>query len=66
MSSEHPDTAIGLCDACRHVRLLRSARGSVFVLCQLPPPRPDWPKYPRLPVLRCEGFEPQSPPTAGA
>jgi hypothetical protein len=49
--------ATGLCASCCHRRWVGSARGSRFVLCQLPPPRPDWPKYPRLPVLRCEGYE---------
>jgi hypothetical protein len=57
MSVAPADPATGLCASCRHSRVVISARGSRFVLCAFPPPRPDWPKYPRLPVLRCEGYE---------
>lgn len=50
-----PDS--GLCRACRYARLVQSARGSVFVLCEAPPEF-DLPKYPRLPVLACPAFLP--------
>lgn len=43
----------GICAACRHGRLVRSAGGSVFLLCK----HPDLPKYPPQPVLDCHGFE---------
>jgi hypothetical protein len=33
-----------------------SARGSTFWLCALSASDPRFPKYPRLPVLRCPGF----------
>jgi hypothetical protein len=62
MSPEPAEPATGLCGSCRHSRIVISARGSRFVLCALPPPRPDWPKYPRLPVLRCEGYEREPEP----
>ncbi len=52
---------IGLCAACRHVRLIGNQRGSMFFLCTLAEVDPRFPKYPRLPVLRCAGFEPASP-----
>ena len=61
MSHKWPEST-GLCASCQHVRSVTSARGSRFVLCNLPPPRPDWPKYPRLPVLRCEGYAPERGP----
>ena len=37
---------------------MRSDRGSVFLFCLLSRSDARYPKYPRLPVLRCEGYEP--------
>ena len=34
-----------------------SDRGSLFTLCTRGLTDPAWPKYPRLPVLQCTGFE---------
>jgi hypothetical protein len=48
---------IGLCAACRHARVVQSARGSTFYLCRLAEVDPRFAKYPRLPVLRCAGYE---------
>lgn len=47
----------GLCDSCRHQRVVRNTRGSVFSLCELSKSDPRYPKYPRVPVLECVGFE---------
>jgi hypothetical protein len=47
----------GLCDSCAHQRLVRSGRGSEFSLCRLAASDPRFPKYPRVPVLECAGFE---------
>jgi len=47
----------GLCDACAHARVVTSARGSTFSLCALSVADPRLPRYPRLPVVRCPGFE---------
>ena len=47
----------GLCDSCVHRREIKSDRGSVFTMCQRGLREPQYPKYPRLPVLRCAGFE---------
>jgi hypothetical protein len=46
----------GLCDRCRHQRLIHNTRGSVFSLCELSKTDPDFPRYPRLPVRSCTGF----------
>ena len=35
-----------------------SIRGSTFFLCQLALTDPRFAKYPALPVLACEGYEP--------
>jgi len=51
---------VGLCADCRHMRKMESDRGSTFYLCQLSATDPSFPKYPRLPVLRCPGYEPLS------
>jgi hypothetical protein len=59
-----PATRFGLCDQCVHQQLVKSGRGSVFSLCRLGVGDPDWPKYPRMPVLRCPRFE-RSPPSEG-
>jgi len=49
---------IGLCETCGHAKVIRSDRGSTFYQCRLSFTNPDFPKYPRLPVLACRGFEP--------
>jgi hypothetical protein len=48
---------VGLCADCRFMRLVESARGSTFYLCELSATDPKFPKYPRLPVLHCQGYE---------
>lgn len=49
---------VGLCATCCHVDTIVSTRGSTFFLCQLALTDPRFAKYPRLPVLDCEGYEP--------
>lgn len=56
-----PGIAGGLCGACAHVRAVRSGRGSLFLLCERGLRKePGFAKYPRLPVVRCGGYEPQN------
>lgn len=47
----------GLCGSCANAREVESSHGSVFLLCELSRTRPEFPKYPRLPVLQCAGFK---------
>ena len=47
----------GLCDECRHQRLVQSGRGSMFTMCLLARTDPTFPKYPRVPVVECSGFD---------
>lgn len=47
----------GLCDSCRHQKLIRNTRGSTFSMCERSKADPAFPKYPRLPVLACRGYE---------
>jgi hypothetical protein len=49
--------ASGLCAACRYARPVISARGSTFLLCRRSESDPHFPRYPRLPVVACAGFE---------
>ena len=46
----------GLCATCQQARLLRNGR-STFWLCERSRDDPAFPRYPRLPVLRCRGYE---------
>ena len=48
----------GLCDRCLHQRLIRTTRGPAYSLCERSREEPErYPRYPRLPVLDCGGFE---------
>jgi hypothetical protein len=49
----------GLCDSCRHQRVVRNTRGSTFSLCERSKTDPAFPRYPRLPVIECAGYEPR-------
>jgi hypothetical protein len=49
--------AAGLCDTCRHQRLVANTRGSTFSLCERSRTDPAYPRYPRLPVRECRGYE---------
>jgi len=50
----------GLCAACRFMRRMNSDRGTTFYLCERSLTDPAFPKYPRLPVLQCAGYERRS------
>jgi GNAT superfamily N-acetyltransferase len=52
-----PDVTAGLCVSCRHVQMITSARGSTFYLCERSRTDARYPRYPRLPVLTCAGYE---------
>jgi len=49
--------AAGLCPECKHVRIVRSAKGSTFLLCDLSKRDPRWSRYPAQPRMECAGFE---------
>ncbi len=51
------DRQAGLCARCRHVRIIRSSKGSVFYMCRRAANDPRFLRYPPLPVSVCEGFE---------
>lgn len=51
----------GLCASCVHLRLLRSARGSLFFLCRRSETDARFARYPPIPVRSCPGHEPLAP-----
>jgi hypothetical protein len=53
-----PRAGVGLCSDCRFVRRVESDRGSTFYLCERSANDAKFPKYPRLPVLICIGYDP--------
>jgi hypothetical protein len=52
----HPN---GLCDSCAHQQLVPNTRGSVFSLCLRSRTDERYPRYPRVPVAACAGYEPR-------
>ena len=49
--------AAGLCDSCTHQRVIRNTRGSAFSLCERSRTDERYPRYPRVPVVECAGWE---------
>jgi hypothetical protein len=56
--------AVGLCETCRHQQVVRNTRGSSFSLCRRSREDERYPRYPRLPVVRCPGHEPREEESA--
>jgi hypothetical protein len=51
----------GLCDRCVHQKVVHTRRGSTFSMCLRNRSEPErFPKYPRLPVTACAGYEPST------
>ena len=57
-SSGFRQVEAGLCASCTHLKLITSSRGATFYMCQLSLSDPGFPRYPRLPVITCGGYEP--------
>jgi hypothetical protein len=43
--------------SCSHLQFVRNTRGSTFYLCRRSREDPSYPRYPRLPVFECPGYE---------
>jgi len=54
---EFSNKKAGLCATCVHSKIVKSERGSAFILCLRSKTDPAFPKYPPLPVRECVGFE---------
>jgi hypothetical protein len=57
VSGPPPLPAAGLCAACRWAAVHASARAT-YLRCRRAETDPAYPRYPRLPVLACAGYEP--------
>lgn len=57
-----PSPDAGLCESCRHQKLVGNTRGSIFSLCLRSRTDARFPRYPRIPVARCPGYERKPPP----
>jgi hypothetical protein len=57
---EEAASRIGLCSNCRFMRAIKSDRGAIFYLCRLSATNANFPKYPRLPVRQCPGYDPST------
>jgi hypothetical protein len=48
---------VGLCASCAHAARIVTDRGSEFYLCERSKTDPRFPRYPRLPVVACIGYD---------
>jgi len=46
----------GLCSNCEYARHVEAKEGAAYFLCERSLTDLTFPKYPRLPVLRCSGY----------
>ena len=51
------DPAVGLCAHCRFARVQTTARGGRFWRCLRSDDDPRFPRYPRLPITACPGYD---------
>jgi hypothetical protein len=58
---ERDAQAWGLCATCLHHVVITSDRGSRFVRCGRARVDPRFPRYPVVPVRRCDGYEAAAP-----
>ncbi len=47
---------VSLCESCSLGKEIISGKGSRFLLCEKSQTDQRFPKYPRQPVIRCQGF----------
>ncbi|MCB9914924.1 MAG: hypothetical protein H6828_07210 [Planctomycetes bacterium] len=52
-------SAASLCRGCAHLKLVRNASGSEFLLCRKAASDPRFAKYPPQPVKTCPGYAPR-------
>lgn len=49
--------APGLCASCVHAKLNKTNRGTAYLRCTRAAWDASLPRYPRLPVIECAGYE---------
>jgi hypothetical protein len=47
-----------LCETCVHLREILTPKGSRFLMCTLSATDDSFPKYPRQPLVVCDGYKP--------
>jgi hypothetical protein len=65
VSASRENERVGLCASCKHSRQIKSDRGAIFWFCELSANDPRFPKYPRLPVVACAGYDELNPHPPG-
>jgi hypothetical protein len=60
--TERINERLGKCADCIHAQQIASSKASTFLLCGLSKTDARFPKYPRLPVLSCSGYQKASRP----
>ena len=61
MRTADREERVGLCLRCRHARLVRSRTNQDYYRCERSADDALYPKYPRLPMRSCDGFDPVEP-----
>lgn len=66
MQAKSDPTRLGLCERCALMRPMQNDRGSKFYLCERSATDPNFPKYPRLPVIECAGYVAKAVPATAS
>ena len=56
LATESDPSHVGLCLDCVHAKRVEGKEDTFYFLCELSFANRTFPKYPRLPVLRCPGY----------
>ncbi len=56
LATKSDPSHVGLCLDCVHVKRVEGKEDTCYFLCELSFADHNFPKYPRLPVLRCPGY----------
>ena len=62
IASTDDASCVGLCVHCLYGRPVAGKNEATYYLCELSFTDSSFPKYPRLPVLRCPGYAPAMKP----
>ena len=62
MKPDSISNRVGLCEDCRFAKIVVSDKGGRFYYCLRSETNSAFPKYPRLPIQTCPGFEPKVTP----
>ena len=57
---------VGLCYGCRYARVVTARADNRYWRCERAVVDPRFPKYPCLPMLACDGYEPAPQPITPA